>query len=87
MREERIHALVDQIEEASRLATSYVESLNKQGFLKDKRTQQAVTMNLMIIGEAASRLAERSPRLSRPSSGDSEARHQGHAQSYCAWLF
>jgi uncharacterized protein with HEPN domain len=56
MREERIVALVEQIMEACRLAASYVDGLDRADFLADKRTQQAVAMNLVIIGEAATRL-------------------------------
>ena len=42
--------------EAARLACSYVEGLDKSAFLADRRTQQAVIMNLIVIGEAATRL-------------------------------
>jgi uncharacterized protein with HEPN domain len=42
--------------EAARLAGSYVEGMSKDAFLADTRTQQAVIMNLLIIGEAATRL-------------------------------
>lgn len=61
MNEERVHTLLDQVEEASRPATSYVEGLSKTEFLEDSRTQQAVAMNLVIIGEAVSRLETRFP--------------------------
>jgi uncharacterized protein with HEPN domain len=42
--------------EASRLAKSYVEGLSKEEFLRDRRTQQAVVLNLITIGEAAARV-------------------------------
>lgn len=42
--------------EAARLARSYVQNLTKTEFLKDRRTQQAVVLNLMTIGEAAGRI-------------------------------
>ncbi len=42
--------------EAARLACSYVEGSGKDDFLTDKRTQQAVILNLVIIGEAATKL-------------------------------
>ncbi|MFO7831306.1 MAG: DUF86 domain-containing protein [Desulfuromonadaceae bacterium] len=44
------------IEEAAKLATSYVKDMGKLEFLADKRTQQAVIYNIMIIGEAASQI-------------------------------
>jgi uncharacterized protein with HEPN domain len=43
---------------AAKLACSYVEGMERPAFLGDPRTQQAVVMNLVIIGEAASRLIQ-----------------------------
>lgn len=48
------------MQEAVQLASSYVERLSKDDFLADKRTQQAVIMNLVIIGEAAAKLLQNS---------------------------
>lgn len=42
-------------------AISYIEGMAKEEFLDDRRTQQAVTMNLLVIGEMASRLAREHP--------------------------
>jgi uncharacterized protein with HEPN domain len=42
--------------EAARLAREYVEGVVKVDFLNDRRTQQAVVLNLITIGEAASRI-------------------------------
>jgi uncharacterized protein with HEPN domain len=42
--------------EAAQLAVQYVRGLSKDEFLTDRRTQQAVVLNLMTIGEAASRI-------------------------------
>jgi uncharacterized protein with HEPN domain len=42
--------------EAARLAREYVENTVKADFLNDRRTQQAVVLNLITIGEAASRI-------------------------------
>ena len=42
--------------EATRLACSYVEGMGKDDFLGDKRTQQAVILNIIVIGEVASKL-------------------------------
>ena len=47
--------------EAATLAQSYVEGLGKANFLGDKRTQQAVILNIMVIGEAATKLADEYP--------------------------
>jgi uncharacterized protein with HEPN domain len=40
---------------------AYVEGMTKADFLADKRTQQAVILNLVIIGEAATKLTDRHP--------------------------
>lgn len=44
--------------QASRDACSFVEGLAKDDFLEDKRTQQAVIMSLIIIGEAATKVMD-----------------------------
>lgn len=51
---------LDHMLEAAQLASSYVERLSKDDFLADKRTQQAVIMNLVIIGESAAKLLQNS---------------------------
>ncbi|WP_281926432.1 HepT-like ribonuclease domain-containing protein [Methylocystis bryophila] len=43
--------------ESAVLALSYVEGMSKDDFVADRRTRQAVVMNLLIIGEMAGRLA------------------------------
>lgn len=52
---------LEHIEEAARLALSYVKGMDKQTFLGDRRTQQAVIYNIMIIGEAASQISNEHP--------------------------
>ncbi|MGH8114422.1 MAG: HepT-like ribonuclease domain-containing protein [Rhodanobacteraceae bacterium] len=42
-------------------ALGYVSGFDKERFLRDRRTQQAVVMNLVVIGEAATKLVERHP--------------------------
>lgn len=49
--------------EATRAAMSYVEGMDKALFLADRRTQQAVMLNIVIIGEAATQLAQAAPDL------------------------
>ena len=53
------HNLADYLDhmlEAARQACLYVEGLDKADFLDDKRTQQAVILNLVILGEAVTKL-------------------------------
>ncbi|MEY2860463.1 MAG: hypothetical protein RL392_921 [Pseudomonadota bacterium] len=42
--------------EAAVQACAYVEGFQKADFLEDKKTQQAVVLNLILIGEEASKL-------------------------------
>jgi uncharacterized protein with HEPN domain len=54
-----VHRLGDYIEhmlEAVSLACSYVEGMTKEDFLDDRRTQQAVVMNLIVVGEVATKI-------------------------------
>ena len=51
--------LVAQILHRAQKAATYVEGLDKESFLSDTRTQEAVVLNLLVIGEAASRLSKR----------------------------
>jgi uncharacterized protein with HEPN domain len=56
MTEVRLPDYLDHMIEAARLACSYVEGMSKEDFLADKRTQQAVILNIVVIGEVATRL-------------------------------
>lgn len=56
MSENRLPDYLDHIIEAARLACSYLQGLGKEDFLADKRTQQAVILNIVVIGEAATKL-------------------------------
>ena len=56
MSDNRLPDYLDHMLEAARQSCSYVEGLSKDEFLADKRTQQAVILNLVIIGEAATKV-------------------------------
>ena len=53
--------LIIHMKEAAGQAVIYVEGLTRDDFLADKRTQQAVILNLIILGEAATKLMDRYP--------------------------
>mgnify|MGYP002648060999 CR=1 FL=1 len=53
MSENRLPDYLDHIQQAATDARSFVEGMAKDDFLADKRTQQAVIMSLIVIGEAA----------------------------------
>lgn len=67
MNESRLPDYLDHIRQAATDACSFVEGQGKADFLADKRTQQAVILSLLIIGEAATKLLQ--------SYGDFLAKH------------
>ena len=52
----RIGESLERMMEAAAQACAYVEGLSKVDFVADKRTQQAVILNLILIGEEATDL-------------------------------
>ena len=52
----RLPDYIAHIQQAATEACYFVEGLDKDDFLADKRTQQAVIMSLIIIGEAATKI-------------------------------
>lgn len=52
----RVPDYLDHMLEAAVQACAYVEGVSKEEFLQDKRTQQAVILNLILIGEEATKL-------------------------------
>ena len=58
MSENRLPDYLDHIQQAATDARAFVQGLSKADFLADRRTQQAVIMSLVIIGEASTRVME-----------------------------
>lgn len=58
MIEHRLEDYLDHMRQAATDACTYVEGLQKDDFLDDRRTQQAVTMSVIICGEAATKIME-----------------------------
>jgi uncharacterized protein with HEPN domain len=54
----RLSDYLEHVFEAARLACAYVAPMTKAEFFGDTRTQQAVVLNIIVIGEAASRLLQ-----------------------------
>ena len=57
MTAEGIAVLLEQMLSAAERAISYVDGMEKGDFLADQRTQEAVSLNVMLIGELANRLS------------------------------
>lgn len=56
MNENRLSYYLQHMLDAAEQSCSYVQGWSKEGFLADRRTQQAVILNLIILGEAATKL-------------------------------
>ncbi|WP_286745654.1 DUF86 domain-containing protein [Aquabacterium sp. UBA2148] len=60
MRANRLPDYLGHIQQAAADACSFVEGMDKDDFLADRRTQQAVIMSLIVIGEAATKVMDSS---------------------------
>ena len=58
MKESRLPDYLEHIQQAATDACSFVEGKSKEDFLADRRTQQAVILSLLIIGEASTKLLQ-----------------------------
>ncbi len=58
MSESRLSDYIEHIQQAATDACAFIEGLDKDNFLEDKRTQQAVIMSLIIIGEAVTKVMD-----------------------------
>lgn len=58
MKEHRLADYLGHMQQAALDACSFLEGLDKADFFEDKRTQQAVIMSLIIIGEAATKVMD-----------------------------
>lgn len=54
-----IAELLAQMRVSAKDACGFVEGMSREEFFADKRTQQAVVMSLVIVGEAAARVMDR----------------------------
>ncbi len=58
MSDNRLGDYLDHMRQAAADACGFVDGLSKDDFLADKRTQQAVVMSLIIVGEAATKVMD-----------------------------
>ncbi|MEJ7136926.1 DUF86 domain-containing protein [Amphibiibacter pelophylacis] len=57
----RLADYLDHMHQAASDACAFVEGLVREDFLEDKRTQQAVIMSLLILGESVTRIMDDHP--------------------------
>ena len=60
---ERLQVYLEQMEHAAQEAREFTSGMSYEAFLEDTRTQMAVAMTLIIIGEAVTRLERHYPDL------------------------
>lgn len=58
MNRNRLFDYLDHMQRAAMDASEFVEGVSKHAFLEDRRTQQAVIMSLVIVGEAAAKVMD-----------------------------
>lgn len=65
---DRLTEYLRQMIEGARDAISFTDGMDREAFLADLRTERAVVMSLMIVGEAATRIVTDHPEFagSRP---------------------
>jgi len=56
MNENRLGDYLEHMQQAAEDACTFVDGLDKDDFLADKRTQQAVIMSMVIVGEASAKI-------------------------------
>ena len=69
---ERFALHLERPRESATQAQSYLQGMTREAFLADRRTQQAVVLNLLVIGETVNRLHDKTRRFLndiRPSPG------------------
>src|SRR5580698_268522 len=57
------------IRQAALDARSFVDGMSRDEFLSDKRTQNAVVMSLVIMGEAAAKVMDQHPEFAQLHAG------------------
>jgi uncharacterized protein with HEPN domain len=61
MIENRLADYLDHMRQAASDACEFIGGMSKQKFVEDKRTQQAVIMSVLIIGEASTKIMDAYP--------------------------
>ncbi len=61
MSDNRLDDYLQHMRQAAADAIGFVDGMNRQAFLNDKRTQQAVVLSLIVLGEAATKVMDRHP--------------------------
>lgn len=79
MSESRLSDYLEHMRHAATDACSFVDGMGKDVFLSDKRTQQAVILSVIIIGEAATKIIDGHAEYSLTHPEGAMACHGGYA--------
>jgi uncharacterized protein with HEPN domain len=60
----RLIEYLSQMRSAAQQACEFVADMDQEGFMRDAKTQMAVAMALVLVGESASRIMTRHPEFS-----------------------
>ena len=61
MNDPRLSDYLEHMRQAAADACAFVDGMDPTAFQQDRRTQQAVVMSLIVLGEAATKVMERHP--------------------------
>lgn len=61
MNDPRLTDYLEHMRQAAADACAFVDGMDRNAFQRDRRTQQAVVMSLIVLGEAATKVMERHP--------------------------
>ena len=61
MSDPRLPDFLEHMQQATADAIAFTEGMSQDDFLADKRTQQAVILSLIVLGEAATKVMDRYP--------------------------
>lgn len=65
MKENRLPDYLNHMQEAASEACLFVQGMSQAEFQQDRRTQQAVVMSLIILGEAAAKVMDNFPQFTQ----------------------
>ena len=68
MTDSRLSDYLSHMREAAKLAIEFLQEMDKHDFLEDRRTQQAVVFNMIVLGEAATKVLNAYPEFAAKAS-------------------
>ena len=82
----RLPDYLDHMRQAIADAQTFTEGMAAADFMQDRRTQQAVVMSLIVLGEAATKVMDQFPDFAASHAEIPWRNMRGNAQPHCARL-